>query len=80
MIPMNHTTTIPLPGPSPPQLLLAQFCSVTFPAFNLAPQFLSLRASTVSRRVWHILDHESYQRRPQDDPAERGWQHGGLND
>ena len=80
MIPTNHPTTILFPGPPPPQLLLAQFCSVTLPAFNLAPQLLPLRVTAVTARLWHILDHESYQRRPQDDPAEKGWLHGGLNE
>lgn len=77
---MNHPTTILLPGPSPSQLLLAQFCSVTLPAFNLDPQFLPLHAATVTARLWHTLNHESYQRPPRDNLADKGHRHGGIND
>ena len=88
---MNDSTIHLLPGPSPPQLLLAQFCSVSLLPSNLDPQLLSLRATKVTDLLREILNHNSWQRPPlgrpapvrkdrQDNSADKGHRYGGIND
>ena len=77
---MNNPTTILRPGPSPSQLLLAQFCSVSLPPFNLAPQFLSRHAATATVLFRDVVNRNRYEPLPLDNSVERGWRHGGIND
>ena len=88
---MNDSTIRLFPAPSPPHLLLAQFCAVSLVPSNFDPELLSLRATTFTDLLRDILNHNSWQRPPlgrptpahnqfHDGPADKGHRYGGIND